>query len=230
MSQELDQTVGLYRSSESRAELGRAVGRGEVPVAVYSLGKMGLPLAAVFAEVTGETVGVDIDPAVVDAVADGHCPVQGEPNLPTVVANQVDRGALTATTDAVAAAEDARVRVVIVPTLVEDGSPDLSNVTDVAQVVAEGLSPGDLVWIKSTVLPTTARAVVEPLLTDAGPCAREEFGVAVCPERPASGRALRDIRGAYPRSSAGPTMRRRPRRRCCTRRSPTTGSSRSRTR
>ena len=203
MSQELDPAEGLYGSPLPPTDQRRAIRTGRVPVAVYGLGKMGLPLASVFADLTGATVGVDIDPAVARAVDAGDCPVDGEPGLDEAVADAVERGALSATDDPVTAARDARVHVLIVPTLVDDGVPDLSNLTSAARAVADGLTPGDLVCIESTVPPRTARTVVEPLLAERSACAREEFGVAVCPERTASGRALQDIRGAYPKVVGG---------------------------
>jgi len=46
---------------------------------------MGLPLAAVFAETTGNVVGADIDPDVVATVNDGACHVKREPQLPSLV-------------------------------------------------------------------------------------------------------------------------------------------------
>ncbi|RLM48491.1 nucleotide sugar dehydrogenase, partial [Halorubrum sp. Atlit-28R] len=59
---------GLYGSDRSPDEQTRALRAGEVPVAVYGLGKMGLPLAAVYARATGTVTGVDISEDVVRGV------------------------------------------------------------------------------------------------------------------------------------------------------------------
>jgi len=82
---------------------------GDVPVAVYGLGKMGLPLAAVYAETTGNVTGVDIDPTVIETITDGESHVVGEPGLADLVADQVDAGRLEATTDGSTAASAARI-------------------------------------------------------------------------------------------------------------------------
>jgi UDP-N-acetyl-D-mannosaminuronic acid dehydrogenase len=195
--------LGLYGSDRPDSVLQETVRQGRVPTAVYGLGKMGMPIAAAFAALTGNTTGVDIDQTVVDAVQEGRAPVANEPGLPQLVAHTVDEGSLTATTDGRAAARQARVHVVIVPTLVENGTPDLSNLRAVVHAVADGLEPGDLVCIESTVPPRTTTDVVEPTLVDRSDCDRDEFGLAFCPERTASGRALRDIGGSYPKIVGG---------------------------
>jgi len=190
------------------ARAGEEVQRGwlrtaEVPVAVYGLGKMGLPLAAVYAETTGNVTGVDVDEAVVDAVNAGDCPVEREPGLPRLVGDLVGRGALRATTDGRTAAADASVHVVIVPTLVADGEPDLSAVESVAADVAAGLEAGDVVFFESTLPPGATGDVLVPALAADSGLDPDAFGAAVCPERTSSGRALADVRGTHPKVVGG---------------------------
>jgi len=195
---------GVYRSERSASAIRDAFATGGVPVAVYGLGKMGLPLATVFAERSGRVVGVDVDEAVVESLNDGHCHVTGEPGLSDAVAAAVDDGSLRATTDGAAAAREATLHVAIVPTLVDDeGDPDLAALEAVIDTVASGLSPGDLVVVESTVPPRTCRDVVYPRLRDASDVPADEFGLAFCPERTASGTALADIRGTYPKIVGG---------------------------
>jgi UDP-N-acetyl-D-mannosaminuronic acid dehydrogenase len=194
----------LYDTDQPDDQLGQAFTDGRVPVAVYGLGKMGLPLAAVYADVTGNTVGVDIDESVVDAVNDGESPVENEPGLASLVDRTVGAGRLRATTAGESAAADASVHVLIVPTLVtDDKTPDLSTLRAVLDDVAAGLSPGDLVVVESTVPPGTCREVVAPQAAAASGLDPDEFGVAFCPERTMSGRALEDIRGSYPKVVGG---------------------------
>ncbi|MBV0923059.1 nucleotide sugar dehydrogenase [Halomicroarcula limicola] len=165
---------------------------------------MGLPLAAVLADVTGNVTGVDIDPEVVDAVEAGESPVGGEPGLSELVAETAADGSLTASADPAAAAEAARMHVLIVPTLLDEtNEPDLSALLAAVDAVGEGLDSGDLVVVESTVPPGTTRDVVTPRLAERSGLDPSSFGVAFCPERTASGRALRDIRGAYPKVVGG---------------------------
>ncbi|MDQ2052122.1 nucleotide sugar dehydrogenase [Natronolimnohabitans sp. A-GB9] len=197
-------SVGLYGSSESLARQRELLTAGELPVAVYGLGKMGLPLAGVYAETTGNVTGVDVDPDVVETINDGESHVVGEPGLDGLVAEQVADGRLEATTDGPAAATDAAIHVIIVPTLLDDeNEPNLATVESVVDDIAAGLAPGDLVIAESTLPPTSCRDVLEPHLEQESGLAADEFGLAFCPERTSSGRALEDIRGAYPKVVGG---------------------------
>ncbi|WP_256394082.1 nucleotide sugar dehydrogenase [Natronoarchaeum rubrum] len=182
----------------------RAFRSGEIPVAVYGLGKMGLPLAAVYAETCGNVIGADVDEDVVATINAGDCHVKREPQLADLVAETVGSGALRAVSDPAEAAAEATVHVVIVPTLLsEDDAPDLSILREVIDDVATGLAPGDLVVVESTVPPRTCSDVVAPRLREQSGLEEGEFGVAFCPERTASGRAVEDIRGAYPKVVGG---------------------------
>ncbi|PCR89158.1 nucleotide sugar dehydrogenase [Natrinema ejinorense] len=195
---------GLYDSSQSPDEQRDQLRNGELPVAVYGLGKMGLPLAAVYAETTGNVIGVDVDPAVVETVADGESHVVGEPGLDELVARQVGAGRLAATTAGTAAAHTARIHVLIVPTLLDDeNEPNLTTVESVADDIAAGLAPGDLVIAESTLPPGTCRDVLRPHLASESGLSTDAFGLAFCPERTSSGTALRDIRGQYPKVVGG---------------------------
>ncbi len=194
---------GLYDADVDTATQRTLFTSGRIPVAVYGLGKMGLPLAAVYAEITGNVIGVDIDPDVVETVAAGESHVVGEPGLEELVAEQARAGRLQATTDGPAAATNARIHVIIVPTLLEGTEPDLSTVEAVADDIAAGLEPGDLVIAESTLPPGTCRDVLAPHLATVSGLEPGTFGVAFCPERTSSGTALRDIRGQYPKVVGG---------------------------
>lgn len=174
-----------------------AFSSGRVTIAVYGLGKMGLPLAAVFADKGARVIGVDISPEVVDQVNKGKCPVLNEPGLPEMIKANVEKQRLSATTDGVAAARESDVMVILVPCLLNsDKSPALTAVTAVCSSISRGLSKGDLVILETTVPPRTTKDVVLPILKQSG-LKEGEFGLAFCPERTSSGRAIRDITGAY---------------------------------
>lgn len=195
---------GLYGATSDPDTQRDALTSGEVPVAVYGLGKMGLPLAAVYADVTGNTIGVDLDDEVVDSVNEGSAHVRREPGLAELVSEDVQSGALRATTDGETAADAAAIHVIMVPTLLtEDRTPDLSMLDDVVATIATGLTPGDVVIVESTVPPRTTSDRVLPQLADESGLSPDEFGVAACPERTVSGQAIADIRGTHPKIVGG---------------------------
>jgi UDP-N-acetyl-D-mannosaminuronic acid dehydrogenase len=194
----------LYGSDVPTDRQRAAFTGGAVPVAVYGLGKMGLPLAATFAARSGNIVGVDLDPAVVDAINDGTSPVGGEPGLEPAVSATVGEGSLRATTDGPRAARDASIHVVIVPTLLdENDTPDLSAIESVVGDISAGLAAGDTVFLESTLPPRSCVDVIQPRLAAGSGLEPDEFGLAFCPERTSSGRALEDITGSYPKIVGG---------------------------
>jgi nucleotide sugar dehydrogenase len=181
----------------------QALTSGDVTIAVYGLGKMGLPLAAVFADAGARVIGADIDESVVATINQGICHVTGEPGLPELVERNVGERRLSATSDLVHAAEAADVMVILVPTLLDrNNNPDMSIVRSVCADIAKGLGPGDFVIQESTVPPGTTRDMILPILEGSGRRVGE-FGVAHCPERTSSGRAIVDITGAYPKIVGG---------------------------
>ncbi|WP_336023455.1 nucleotide sugar dehydrogenase [Halobellus salinisoli] len=194
----------VYGSTRPEDEQIDALTSGQVPVGVYGLGKMGLPLASVYAETTGNVVGADVDPHVVREVNAGRSHVVGEPGLEDLVEEQVERGSLVADTDPGDVAAETNVHVVIVPTLIDDrGRPDLSIIEAVTENIARGLDEGDLVVFESTLPPRTCADELLPKLEAESGLSLGEFGLAFCPERTSSGRALKDIRGAYPKVVGG---------------------------
>ena len=194
----------IFGSSLSEGEQVDAFTSGEMPVAIYGLGKMGLPLAAVFADVCSNVIGVDIDPTVVNAIEDGDCPVSGEPGLPALVDQMVSEGSLSATTKIPSASKRAQIHVAIVPTLLNDNQdPDLSILRSLLEEIGPHLEPGDIVFIESTVPPGTCKGELLPLLTRMSGLDRGKFGLAFCPERTSSGTALADIRETHPKVVGG---------------------------
>jgi UDP-N-acetyl-D-mannosaminuronic acid dehydrogenase len=180
--------VGLYQTSD--VDRREAFTGGRVPVAVYGLGKMGLPLAAVYADVTGNAVGVDIDSAVVESVNDGDTHVKREPGLADLVTGVVEAGDLRATTDGEAAAAEATVHVLMVPTLLtDDRRADLSLLDEVVASVGTGLSPGDLVFVESTVPPRTTADRIVPALCDASGLDADASPAPACPDWIVTGQA-----------------------------------------
>jgi UDP-N-acetyl-D-mannosaminuronic acid dehydrogenase len=194
----------LYEDSTDEESKAEAFLSGEIPVAVYGLGKMGLPLAAVYADVCSNVIGVDIDAAVVADIEGGECPVEGEPGLPELVHKTFDQGSFRPTTDIVTAAKEAKVHVAIVPTLIDEAyEPDLSVLTSLISSVAPRIDAGDVVFVESTVPPGACRDVLLPLIERTSSLTRGEFGLAFCPERTSSGRALEDITQSYPKVVGG---------------------------
>src|SRR3990172_8499124 len=89
-------------------------------IAVVGLGKIGLPLAALFAGKGASVIGGDPGGGGVGAVTAGRSPVGGEPGLAEAVAKAQATGALRATADTTAAVAESDVVVIVVRVDIDD--------------------------------------------------------------------------------------------------------------
>lgn len=175
----------------------------DLTVGVWGLGKMGLPLAGVFAEHGATVYGVDIDPDIVEQINSGDSPIENEPGVSELVAEH-GGSTLRATTNGAEAASKIDVAIVLVPTVLDDKhDPILEPVIESAKDIAEGLDTGNLVILESTAPPRTTDGVFRETLETSGLVAGEDFGLAFCPERTSSGRVVQDLTESYPKIVGG---------------------------
>jgi nucleotide sugar dehydrogenase len=173
-------------------------------VAVVGAGKMGLPLAAQFADHGWRVVAVDVQQAVVEAINEGRSHVEEEPGLAELVRTAHAAGRLRATTDGAAAARDADVVVLIVPVMLDDAQqPDYRYMDAAVASIAPGIHDGSLVIFETTLPVGDTRERFTPRLeAAAGLRADQDFFVAFSPERLYSGAALRNL-ATYPKLVGG---------------------------
>ncbi|GAA1731058.1 UDP-N-acetyl-D-mannosamine dehydrogenase VpsB [Isoptericola hypogeus] len=164
-------------------------------VCVVGLGYIGLPTAAVLASKDVKVVGVDVNPATVEAINHGDVPFV-EPDLATYVAGAVQLGMLRAAQ----VPEPADAFIVAVPTPFSDGrGPDLSHIRAAAEALARVLRGGELVILESTSPPGATQRMADwilaarPDLSLDGSDARPVIHVAHCPERVLPGRVMIEL-------------------------------------
>lgn len=160
-------------------------------ISVVGSGYVGTTVAACLADLGHTVTNVDIDERVVTAINEGRSPIH-EPGLDELLAaHGGDR--LTATTD-YGAVRGTDATFVALPTPSnDDGSVDLSiitqGMTSLGEALAEKSDP-HIVVIKSTVIPGSTETKLEPALRAAG--AGENVHVAVNPEFQREGSAVED--------------------------------------
>jgi len=174
----------------------------DITVAVYGLGKMGLPLANVFADKGAFVVGVDINENVVEDLNRGINHVKEEPGLDELLRKNIEKGKFSATSNFVDAAQKADVMIILVPTLVKKNRVDLSIVYSVAEEIAKGLQKGAIIITENTMPPGSTGELI-PVLEKSGLKCGKDFGLAHCPERTMTGTAIRDITVQYPKVVGG---------------------------
>jgi UDP-N-acetyl-D-glucosamine dehydrogenase len=159
-------------------------------IGIVGLGYVGLPLAVAFAEAENDVVGLDLDPAKVEALGRGESYVE---DVPAAVLGPLGER-LRPTGDCAELAECEAI-VVCVPTpLTESREPDLTYLLDSAASLSEVLQAGQLVVLESTTYPGTTREQLKPILERSGLSAGEDFHLAFSPERIDPGRTDFTIR------------------------------------
>lgn len=172
-------------------------------VAVVGLGKIGLPLAALYAAKGMQVTGCDINPAVVAAVNRGDSPVHGEPGLEEAVRQAHETGTLRASSDTTAVVADCDVVVVMVRVgLDAAGHADYHYLDMAANGIGRGLKAGTLVILETTVPAGATRGRFAKRLAGASGLGESDFQVAYSPERVSSGSVFRDL-ATYPKLVGG---------------------------
>lgn len=164
-------------------------------ISVIGLGKLGAPMLAVFAHKGFEVIGLDLNPAFVDAINAGQAPVV-EPNLQELIDSS--RSRIRATLDMREAVLNTDVTFIIVPT--PSGS-DLffrnDYVIDALQSIGGALREKQgyhVVVVTSTVMPGSMDGVLrETIEKAAGRKVGEHLGFCYNPEFIALGSVVRDM-------------------------------------
>lgn len=167
----------------------------QMRIAVIGLGKLGSPLAAVLASKGHTVIGVDLNPAFVDAINDGRAPVV-EPQLQELI--DKSHGRLSATTDFAEAIVNTDISFVIVPTPSgPDGVFTNKYVLGAVEKIGTALRKSDhyhVVNITSTVMPGSTGGEIRACLEQfSGRKVGENLGLTYNPEFIALGSVVRDM-------------------------------------
>ena len=171
-----------------------------IRVAVIGMGYVGIPAAALFADVPGFQVnGIQRRSKrsgwKIDALNRGENPIGGdEPGLDELISRVHEKGTFKVTDD-ISVVKDADAILIDVQTPTEsDHQPRYESLISVSQQVGEVMRPGTLVCIESTVAPGTTRNLVLPILEEAsGLICGKDFSLAFAYERVMVGRLLYNI-------------------------------------
>src|SRR3954465_8646145 len=160
--------------------------------AVIGGGRVGLPLALAFADRGLRTIGIEIDPARLDAVRSGRMPFD-EPGASEVLERVTAAGTI-AWSDRVADAASAEHIVITL------GTPSFSHIEiDMRDIrgalddLLPLLRPGHSLTLRSTVAPGTTDFVAGYLRKHRDLAIGEDVFVAHAPERIAAGRFFEEI-------------------------------------
>jgi len=168
----------------------------EVTIGIFGLGFVGLPLALSYAIRGCQVTGVDVDQNLVKHLNQGithHLEKYHDTPIQEVLAEQLENGRFRATCDAREAMSNCRYFIITVGIPVINGGHDFSHIESCSRAIASGLKKGDLVLVRSTLVPGMTREFIMPILEETGLKAGEDFYLAYSSERIAEGKAFEEF-------------------------------------
>ncbi|EIC22328.1 nucleotide sugar dehydrogenase [Thiorhodovibrio frisius] len=158
-------------------------------LAVVGIGRVGLPLALLFASRGLRVLGIDRDLGIIEGARAGKMPF-----METGCQELLASGLEFFTTDSVADAADAAAVIITVGTpFVEHFEMNLGHLNAVLKVLIPRLREGQLVILRSTVVVGTTEFVQRRIEVERGWQVGREFFLAYAPERILEGRALEEM-------------------------------------
>ena len=156
--------------------------KNKMKTAIIGLGYVGLPLSLQFARSGVSVLGLDIDPAKVDALNQGRSYIKHIPA--ETVAEMGRKGLFSASTDFRRIKEVDSIIICVPTPLNKNREPDISYIVETGRTIARHLQKGTLVVLESTTYPgTTDEDLREVLEVGSGLTAGKDFHLAFSPER-----------------------------------------------
>ena len=151
-------------------------------IGIVGLGYVGLPLSLQFGRSGVTVLGLDIDPAKIEALHQGRSYIKHIES--SAVAELVKAGVFSATTD-FSRVKEVEAVIICVPTpLNKNREPDISYIVKTGEAIAPYLQKGTLVVLESTTYPgTTDEDLKDVLEKGSGLKAGTDFHLAFSPER-----------------------------------------------
>lgn len=163
-------------------------------VCIFGQGFVGLPLALSLAFRGCETTGIDINENLVSDINNGitsHTENFNGITIQEILTKELEEKRYKATIDGAATVKDCNNIIVTVGIPIIDEKYNLDYLENVCITIGKNLKKGDLIIIKSTVIPGTTEEVILPILErESGLSAGEDFYLAYSSERIAEGKAF----------------------------------------
>ena len=161
-------------------------------IAIVGLGYVGLPLSLQFARSGVEVLGLDIDPAKIEALNQGRSYIKHIESA--AIAEPVKAGRFSASTDFSRLRETSAVIICVPTPLNKNREPDISYIIETGKAIAPHLQKGMLVALESTTYPGTTDEDLRAVLEAGSPLkAGTDFHLAFSPEREDPGNDLSKV-------------------------------------
>lgn len=162
-------------------------------IGVIGLGYIGQSLVAALARVGYKVVGIDIDQDKIKHLQQTYEPDIYEPGLSETLKQCKDNVEFTEDYSYLMKTCSTIMITVGTPVKKDDGTPNYDYLNTAILNIGKHLRRGQLIVLKSTVVPGTTEEIVLKLEEISGLKAGEDFYVAFCPERTIEGLALHEL-------------------------------------
>lgn len=162
-------------------------------LSVIGLGFIGLPLSLSYSKNGQKVYGVDANTELVKEINSGithHKEKSGEQTIQEILVNEIEKQRFKALDSVMDLPESVTTYLITVGIPVVDGAMNTSHLEDVGMKLSKKLKKGDLVILRSTVVPGYTNEYFKPLLEQSGLKAGEDFYLAYASERIAEGKAF----------------------------------------
>ena len=171
-----------------------------VRITVIGMGYVGIPCAALLADVPGYLVtGLQRRSKrsgwKIEHLNAGKSPFEGdEPGLDELIAKVVEKGSFKVTDDVDVLRESDIILIDVQTPTDENHIPKYDSLREVSKQIGERITKGTLVVVESTVAPGTTQNVVQKIIEEhSGMKGGEDFDLAFAYERVMPGKLIRNI-------------------------------------
>jgi len=167
------------------------VKQNDFTLGVIGIGRVGLPLALVFANSGVNVIGIDRNKEYVEKIKRGEKPFNEHG-----IEEYMKTKNFTPTANIKDGIEKSDILILTIGTpITEHMRPDYSQLRSAINSILDTSIKGKLIITRSTVSPGTVENFIKPLLEKkTGLKTGDDFGLSVCPERILEGKALEEIR------------------------------------
>lgn len=165
----------------------------EITVGAVGLGYVGQPFVGAMAEAGFNVVGLDIDQNLINKLSEDYEPTVYEPGLKEIFKVHQANISFTSNYEVMMQKSDAIFLSVGTP-LNSKGEPDSKSIEACVSEIAPRVKNGQLIILRSTVVPGTTRWLAEQIQKRTGLQPGTDFFVAFSPERTVSGNAVQELK------------------------------------
>lgn len=163
-------------------------------VCIFGQGFVGLPLTLSFALRGCQTIGVDTDRTIVENTNNGityHTEKFDSVSIQDILKLELKQKNYRATAKGEEAVKECNNIIITVGIPIKEGKYIIEYLESASQVIGRNLKKGDLVIVRSTVIPGTTEDFVKPILEkESNMTAGKDFYLAYSSERIAEGKAF----------------------------------------